>query len=51
MAGHLFWGYANIAFDILIIFIVPLALALRELILLRRFDRGTSSDQPRRDPG
>jgi hypothetical protein len=37
--GHLFWGYANIAFDFLVIFLVPLAFAVRELILLRRHDR------------
>jgi hypothetical protein len=36
MTSHLFWGYANIAFDVLVVFILPLAFALRELVLLRR---------------
>jgi NADH:ubiquinone oxidoreductase subunit 3 (subunit A) len=40
MIGHPFWGYANIVFDLLVVFILPLAFAIRELILLRRGDRG-----------
>ena len=35
----MFWGYANILFDFLLIFIIPLGVAIRELVLLRRHDR------------
>ena len=47
MTGHSFWGYANIVFDVLIVFILPLAFAMRELILLRR-DRQTERGNQRR---
>jgi hypothetical protein len=46
MPGPLFWGYANLAFDFLLIFIFPLAVAVRELVLLRRYDRGGRRDAP-----
>lgn len=40
MIGHPFWGYTSILFDFLLIFIIPLGLAIRELVLLRRYERG-----------
>lgn len=46
MTGHQFWGYANILFDFLLIFIIPLGFAIRELVLLRRHDRGGPGDNP-----
>ena len=48
MIGHPFWGYANIAFDFLVMFILPLAFAIRELILLRRDRQAERGQQPRR---
>ena len=36
MIGHPFRGYANIVFDVQIVFILPLASTVRELILLRQ---------------
>jgi hypothetical protein len=48
MIGHSFWGYASIVFDVLIVFILPLALAGRELILLRRDREAERVCQPRR---
>jgi len=48
MIGHPFWGYANIAFDFLVMFILPLAFAIRELILLRRDRQAERGGQPRR---
>jgi len=47
MIGHSFWGYANIVFDVLIVFILPLAFAVCELILLRR-DRQTERGNQQR---
>jgi hypothetical protein len=41
MTSHMFWGYANILFDFLVMFIIPLGVAIRELVLLRRHDRET----------
>ena len=46
MIGHPFWGYASILFDFLIIFIIPLGFAVRELILLNRHDREHGRDEP-----
>ena len=34
--GSLFWAYANLAFEALVVFILPLGFAVRELVLLRR---------------
>ena len=48
MIGHPFWGYANIAFDFLVMFVLPLAFAIRELILLRRDRQAERGGQPRR---
>jgi len=48
MSGHSFWGYANIVFDVLIVFILPLAFAVRELILLRRDRQTERGGQQRR---
>jgi hypothetical protein len=39
MASHMFWGYVSILFDFLLMFIIPLGVAIRELVLLRRHDR------------
>jgi hypothetical protein len=33
---RLFWAYANLVFEGLVVFVLPLAFAVRELILLRR---------------
>ena len=38
MTGHPFGGYASIPFDFLLIFIIPLRLAIRELVLLRGYE-------------
>ena len=46
MTGQLFWGYASILYDFLLIFIIPLAFAIRELVLLRREDRTQPPDEP-----
>jgi hypothetical protein len=35
-----FWAYANIIFEGLIVFVIPLGFAVRELVLLRRDARG-----------
>jgi hypothetical protein len=32
----MFWAYANILFEGFVVFILPLAFAVRELVLLRR---------------
>lgn len=45
--GSSFWGYASILFDFLVVFILPLAFAVRELVLLRRHD----SDAAKRNSG
>jgi hypothetical protein len=45
MIGHPFWGYASILFDFLLIFIIPLAFAIRELVLLRRHDRAEREEK------
>ncbi len=37
--GSLFWAYASLVFEALIVFILPLGFAARELILLRWDDR------------
>lgn len=37
--GPLFWAYANLAFEAVVVFILPLAFAARELVLLRRDGR------------
>ena len=39
MIGNAFWAYAGIAFAFLLIFILPLLIGIRELVLLRRYDR------------
>jgi hypothetical protein len=46
MVGHQFWGYAGILFDCLIAFVIPLAFAVRELVLLRRYDRDQDRSKP-----
>jgi hypothetical protein len=45
MTGHIFWGYANIAFDFALIFLIPLAFAVRELVLLRRQDSADGGEE------
>jgi hypothetical protein len=47
MASHMFWGYVSILFDFLLIFIIPLGVAIRELARLRRHDR----EMKQRDAG
>jgi hypothetical protein len=43
MTGNpLFWAYANVAFEALVVFILPLGFAVRELILLRRDERASA---------
>lgn len=42
----LFWAYANIIFEGLIVFILPIAFAVRELILLRRDDKAAATTTP-----
>ncbi len=45
MNSHTLWGYASIVLDLLLIFIIPLGLAIRELVLLRRYDRVEERDK------
>jgi hypothetical protein len=43
--NQLFWAYTNILFEAFVVFILPLAFAIRELILLRR-DGATATKKP-----
>jgi hypothetical protein len=45
---RLFWAYANLIFEGFVVFILPLAFAVRELILLRR-EKATEASTERRD--
>jgi hypothetical protein len=45
MIGRPFWGYAGILYDFLLIFLLPLAFAIRELVLLRRHDRAERKEK------
>lgn len=40
---RLFWAYANLVFEGLVVFVLPLAFAVRELILLRRDKAATAA--------
>ena len=40
--GRLLWAYANLLFEALVVFVLPLAFAVRELILLRRDERASA---------
>jgi hypothetical protein len=44
--GSLFWAYANLAFETFVVFILPLAFAVRELVLLRQ-DRQQAAERGR----
>lgn len=48
------WAYANLAFEALVVFVLPLAFATRELVLLRRDGappaRPPAGDEPARLP-
>jgi hypothetical protein len=39
----MFWAYANLLFEALAVFILPLAFAVRELVLLRRDERASAA--------
>lgn len=41
---RMFWAYANLIFEGLVVFILPLAFAIRELILLRRDKAATKRE-------
>ena len=38
---RIFWAYANLLFEALVVFILPLGFAVRELVLLRRDERAS----------
>jgi hypothetical protein len=45
LEDQIFWAYANIVFEGLVVFVLPLAFAVRELILLQR-DRAAATKKP-----
>jgi hypothetical protein len=47
---RLFWAYANLIFEGIVVFVLPLAFAVRELVLLRR-DKAAAESRAEREEG
>ncbi len=48
---RLFWAYANLVFEGLVVFVLPLAFAVRELVLLRRDKAAREAAAAEREDG